>query len=304
MTARERELGFETIYFTARDGLRLHGRHYRGERPSGQPILCLPGLTRNAKDYHTLALYLSGLPNGPRDVYALDYRGRGRSDWAADWKDYNVHTECLDVLDFMTVKGLERVHVIGSSRGGIIAMVLGLMRPAALVSVILNDIGPVIERDGLMRIVGYVGRVPLPPDWADAQKLVRDINRAQFPMVSDAEWMEVARAWFNDENGLPAQGYDPKLANAISMTNFEEGIPTMWPQFEALAKLPLLAIRGETSDILSPATHAAMAEKHPGLESLVVPQQGHVPLLTDEPTLAAIAAFLETAEARSSQAAA
>lgn len=303
MTAGERELGFEAIHFTARDGLRLYGRHYPAEPTGSQPVLCLPGLTRNAKDFHTLALYLSGLPNAARNVYALDYRGRGSSDWAADWKDYNVHTECLDVLDFMTVKGLERVHVIGSSRGGIISMVLGLLRPAALASVTLNDIGPVIERDGLMRIVGYVGRVPLPPDWADAQKLVRDINRVQFPMVSDAEWMEVARAWFNDENGLPAAGYDPKLANAISMTNFEEGIPTMWPQFEALAKVPLLAIRGETSDILSASTHASMAEKHPGMESLVVPQQGHVPLLMDEPTLAAIAAFLDTAEASSTQAA-
>ncbi len=143
------------------------------------------------------------------------------------------------MLDFTTVKGVERAHVIGTSRGGIIAMVMGLIRPALLASVTLNDIGPVIERDGLMRIVGYVGRVPLPPDWKDAQKLVRDINKAQFPMVTDEEWMEVARAWFNDESGLPTQGYDPKLANAISMTNFDEGIPTMWPQFEVPGKVPL-----------------------------------------------------------------
>jgi pimeloyl-ACP methyl ester carboxylesterase len=149
-----------------------------------------------------------------------------------------------------------------------------------------------------MRIIGYVGRVPLPADWAEAQALARDINRVQFPTVTDAEWMEVARAWFNDDNGLPSPGYDPKLANAISITNFEKGIPTMWPQFESLAKVPLLAIRGENSDILSAATHAAMAEKHPAMESLVVPQQGHAPLLMDVPTLEAIATFLDSVEMR------
>ncbi len=296
MTGNERELGFEPIYFTARDGLRLYGRRYPAQRAKGRPVLCLAGLSRNSKDFHALALYLSGLQSGARDVYTIDTRGRGRSEWAADWKDYNVHAEGLDVLDFTTVKGIERAHVIGTSRGGIIAMILGLIRPALLASVTLNDIGPVIERDGLMRIVGYVGRVPLPPDWKDAQKLVRDINKSQFPMVTDAEWIEVAHAWFNDENGLPTQGYDPKLANAISMTNFDEGIPTMWPQFESLGKVPLLAIRGENSDILSAETHATMAGKHAGMESLVVPQQGHAPLLMDEPTLAAVAAFLDAAE--------
>lgn len=299
MTANERELGFESIYFTARDGLRLYGRHYPAEEVKGHPVLCLPGLTRNSKDFHTIALYLSGLPTGARHVYTVDYRGRGRSEWAADWKEYNVHTECLDVLDFMTVKGLERAHVIGTSRGGIISMVMGLIRPAALASVTLNDIGPVIERDGLMRIVGYVGHVPLPANWGEAQALVRDLNRAQFPAVTDETWMEVARAWFNDENGMPSSGYDPRLANSISMTNLDQGIPTMWPQFESLGKVPLLAIRGENSDILSTTTHAAMADKHPAMESLVVPQQGHAPLLMDEPTLAAIAAFLEAAEAQS-----
>ncbi|MEZ5924264.1 MAG: alpha/beta hydrolase [Hyphomicrobiaceae bacterium] len=297
MTDSLREHGFETIYFTARDGLRLHGRRYPARRSGRSPVLCLPGLTRNSKDFHRLALYLSDLGDGARDVYTIDYRGRGRSDWSHDWKDYNIHAECLDVLDFMTLRGLEHAHVVGTSRGGMIAMVMGLLRPAALLSVTLNDIGPVIERDGLMRIIGYVGRVPLPADWADAQKLVRDINRAQFPAVSDEEWMEVAHAWFNDEDGLPTQSYDPALANAISMTNFDEGIPTLWPQFDSLAKVPMLAIRGESSDILSPATHSEMAERHPGMESLVVPQQGHAPLLTDEPTLATIAAFMDTADA-------
>jgi pimeloyl-ACP methyl ester carboxylesterase len=296
MTGNDRELGFEHLYFTARDGLRLHARHYPAGRPRGTPVLCLPGLTRNAKDFHRLALHLSSPEGGGRDVYAVDYRGRGLSNWAEDSKSYTVHTECIDVLDFMTLTGLERAHVIGTSRGGLIAMVMALMRPAALASVTLNDIGPVIERDGLVRIIGYVGRVPLPADWTEAQKLVADINRVQFPRVSDAEWLEVAHAWFNDDNGLPTPGYDPKLADAISMTSFEDGIPTMWPQFEALTNRPLLAIRGETSDILSAHTHAAMAARHPGMESLVVPQQGHAPLLRDEPTLAAIAVFLAAAE--------
>ena len=152
-----------------------------------------------------------------RDVYSLDYRGRGRSQHDPDWKNYSILIELNDVLDFMTMKGLHHAAVIGTSRGGLIAMLMGVLRPAAIGAVVLNDIGPVIEREGLARIVAYVGRVPLPADWKEATELVHEMNRRQFPAVPAEQWGEFARQVFNDDNGLPAPAYDPKLAKAISL---------------------------------------------------------------------------------------
>ena len=129
-----------------------------------------------------------------RDVYALDYRGRGRSQNDPDWKNYSVLVELNDVLDFMTMKGLDRAAVIGTSRGGLIAMLMAVLRPNAMGAVVLNDIGPVIEREGLARIVAYVGRVPLPADWEEATELVTEMNRRQFTAVPAEQWAEFARA--------------------------------------------------------------------------------------------------------------
>ena len=154
----------------------------------------------------------------------------------------------------------------------------------------LNDIGPVIEREGLARIIAYVGRVPLPADWKEATELVTEMNRRQFTAVSPQQWEEFARAVFNDDNGLPAPGYDPELAKAISM--MDGPMPELWPQFTALAHVPLLAIRGENSDILSEKTFAEMRVRHPRMTAVTVRGQGHAPLLMDAPTIDAIADFL------------
>jgi pimeloyl-ACP methyl ester carboxylesterase len=209
---------FEDIYFTARDGLRLHARRYpaAGGMP-GRPVLCLPGLTRNGRDFHHLAVALSRPPNASRTVYTFDYRGRGLSEFDPDWKNYTVPIEMLDVLDFLTLAGLEDVAVVGTSRGGLITMLLAAAQPTAIGAAVLNDIGPVIEHDGLVRISGYVGRIPLPISWADATKMTRDLNRRHFPDVREAEWEEIARQWYNERNGKPAPGYDKKLGNASTV---------------------------------------------------------------------------------------
>src|SRR6185295_4442544 len=154
-----------------------------------------------------------------------------------------------DVLDFMTMKGLHDAAVIGTSRGGLLAMMMAVLRPAAIGAVVLNDIGPVVERDGLARIVAYVGRIPLPADWREAAALVRDMNQRQFTAVPAAQWDDVARAWFNDENGLPAPGYDRNLARALSLV--DGPMPQLWPQFAALSRVPVLVVRGGNSDVLS-----------------------------------------------------
>lgn len=283
------------LFYTSRDGLRLHARHYPAPHARRRPALCLPGLTRNARDFHALAGYLSapGNPNA-REVYAIDYRGRGRSAHDPNWRNYAIQVETLDVLDLMTVAGIHDAAVIGTSRGGLIAMIMATMRPGSIGAVVLNDIGPVIERDGLSRIVAYTGRVPLPASWEEAATLVRDMNKRHFPAIPAQQWADVARQWFDDVNGRPAHSYDQNLAKAMSL--LDGPVPSLWPQFEALAYAPTLAVRGELSDVLSEETLHQMCMRHPRLETTTVRGQGHAPLLLDEAMQRAISTFLAGAD--------
>jgi pimeloyl-ACP methyl ester carboxylesterase len=283
---------FEDIYYTARDGLRLHGRRYPAAEGGtrARPVLCLAGLTRNGRDFHDLALALSQHASAPRTVYTLDYRGRGLSEFDTDWRNYSIPTEMLDVADFITLTGLAGAALIGTSRGGLITMLLAAAQPTAIGAVVLNDIGPVIEHEGLARISGYVGRVPLPISWADAARMMRELNRRHFPDISDAVWEEMARQWYNERNGRPAPGYDAALGNALSV--LDGPLPALWPQFEALKRVPLMVVRGEHSDILTAETVDEMRRRHPAMAAITVAGQGHAPLLKDTTSIEAIRHFL------------
>lgn len=284
------------VYFTARDGLRLYARHYPAPPSPRKPVLCLAGLTRNSRDFHDLAAALSRGP-AARSVWALDSRGRGLSEHDPNWKNYTLPVEMHDVIDLVTLAGLHGAAVVGTSRGGLIAMLLSAVQPTVLGAVVLNDIGPVIERAGIERIAGYVGRTPAPASWAEAAELLAAFNAPQFPAVPREQWEEVARAWFNDVEGRPAPGYDARLGKTFSLKNGQ--IPTLWPQFAGLARTPLLVLRGENSDILSEATVQEMRAGHSDCATLTVEGQGHAPLLKDAPTIAAIAKFLQAADAAS-----
>jgi pimeloyl-ACP methyl ester carboxylesterase len=285
------------IYFTSRDGLRLYARHYPVPGAWRRPLVCLAGLTRNSRDFHDLASALATSDEQGRNVYALDYRGRGRSQHDPNWRNYSILIELNDVLDFLIVKGLHHAAVIGTSRGGILAMLMAVLRPSSVGAVVLNDIGPVIERDGLTRIAAYVGRVPLPADWAEATRIIRDLNHRQFPAVPDAQWGELARQYFNDDNGLPSAAYDPALAK--SLAQMTEAIPELWSQFTALTPVPVLALRGELSDILSAATLKDMRQRHARLETATISGQGHAPLLKDDASIRIVADFLQRTDADS-----
>jgi pimeloyl-ACP methyl ester carboxylesterase len=288
---------FEDLYFTARDGLKLHVRRYSPAYASGvprRPVICLPGLTRNGRDFHELALALSQDPASARDVYTFDYRGRGLSQSDPDFRNYTVPTEMQDVLDFITLADLHGASIIGTSRGGLIAMVMAAVQPSSIGPVVLNDIGPVIEQKGLSRIAAYVGRVPLPATWDDATKLVHEMSAKSFPGVPAGEWADVARQWFNERKGKPAPGYDAALSNAFSV--LDGPIPALWPQFEALKRVPVLVLRGQNSDILSQETVDEMRRRHPSLTAITVPGQGHAPLLRDGPSIDAIRHFLTSTE--------
>ena len=289
---------FEDIYYTSRDGLRLHARRYPASGGTGRharPALCLPGLTRNGRDFHDLAVALSKRSHTPRTVYTIDYRGRGLSDFDPDWRNYALQTEMLDVIDFITLRGLHDAALIGTSRGGLITMLLASAQPTAIGAAVLNDIGPVIEHEGMARISGYVGRVPLPISWPDAARMMRELNRRHFPEISDTVWEDVARQWYNEKNGKPSPGYDSNLGNALSV--LDGPLPALWPQFEALKRVPLMVVRGENSDILTAATVDEMRRRHPAMATVTVANQGHAPLLKDPSTIEAIRHFLTAADA-------
>lgn len=280
---------FEEIYFTGCDGLRLYGRHYRATTATdARPVVCLAGLTRNSRDFHAIALHLSQ-NSKPRDVFTLDTRGRGRSEYDSDWKNYAIPIEMQDAIDFMVMLGIRNAGIIGTSRGGLITMVLAAVQPSLIGAVVLNDIGPVIETEGLARIAGYVGRVPLPKSWDDATRIIGDLFRRDFPQMTDDDLTTVAHQIFNDKNGKPVAGYDPKLSKCLSV--LDGPIPKLWPQFEAMKRIPVLVVRGGNSDLLSEDTVEEMRRRHPHLSSFTVPDQGHAPLLREEATMSRIASF-------------
>ncbi len=238
-------------------------------------------MTRNGRDFHDLAVALSTHATHPRPVYCLDLRGRGRSEWDKDWRNYSPYVELLDVASFLTLRGLSDVAFLGTSRGGIITMMLAVMQPSAIGCAVLNDIGPAIETAGLARIMGYAGKIPLPRDWDEAMNIVRDINVRQFTAMDTSAWMKFTRQLFNEVDGRPAPAYDPNVGAALSEVDIAKPVPSMWEHFESLFQVPVMVLRGENSDLLSAATVQEMQARHPALTSVVIRNEGHAPLLLD-----------------------
>jgi pimeloyl-ACP methyl ester carboxylesterase len=280
---------FREIKISARDGVQLNVRHYSVGGSGRRAVVCLPGLTRNGRDFHDLAVTLADPHGHRRDVYTIDLRGRGHSGYASSWEQYSVLSELYDVMDCLTALNLHDTAVVGTSRGGILAMALAVARPGAIGAAILNDIGPVIERDGVVRIAATAGRVPLPVSWDDATRLVRDMTERAFPAIPAEQWAEIARATFNEKDGRPAPAYDPQIARTLSAGG---KLPELWPQFSALGRVPVLALRGANSDLLSAETLREMHRRHPRLEAVTIEGQGHAPFLKDMPTITRISEFL------------
>jgi pimeloyl-ACP methyl ester carboxylesterase len=297
----EGETGFRNVYVSATDGLRLHARDY-GDRASERlPVVCLAGLTRNSIDFHELALALSTHRHRPRRVVAMDYRGRGLSDWDGDWNNYDVRIEIADVAAMLDAMGVPEAVFVGTSRGGLCTMALSALRPSAIRGAVLNDIGPVIEAKGLLRIRSTVGKLPPPHSLAEAVDMLKHVSAARFPALSEEDWLALAagswRAPASAKPGAPLEPtFDPALMKPLAKLDLEAPLPLLWPLFNGLANVAVLAIRGENSDLFSSETLAAMAKAHPRLETLVVPGQGHAPLLRDAPTIARIASFVAAVE--------
>lgn len=284
-------------FVSAQDGLRLHLRDYGPQAPIGLPVLCLPGLTRNAEEFAALAFALAADDATPRRVLAMDYRGRGLSDRDPQPANYNVGVEAADVLAALAALEIERTVIVGSSRGGLIAMALAALNPTVLAGVIFNDIGPVIELDGLLRIKSYAGKMKRPVSFNDAVAQQKMLFADQFPALGNDEWQGLARrAWrtveSDDGRVMFEPTCDPAVALSLMTLTPDTVIPPAWHLFDALAHVPLMVIRGEHSDLLSPATVAEMQRRRPDMMALDVAGQGHTPLLADAPTIEALRAFL------------
>ncbi|MEN9707973.1 MAG: hypothetical protein RIQ68_381 [Pseudomonadota bacterium] len=278
-------------FHTSADGLRLHLRDYVAQEMRGLPVVCLPGLARTADDFDAVARAL--VRNGRR-VVAIDYRGRGLSDHDPDPKKYDLAVESADIQLMLAAENITQAIFLGTSRGGIHAMLFAAFRPELLAGVILNDIGPVLEPAGLIRIKGYVGKLPRPKNWDEAVAMFKQVSGAQFPALNDADWHAYARLTLEEkEDGLVAR-YDPALARALDAYDPTKPMPDLWAQYEALTGFPLLAIRGETSDLLSSAVFEEMQARHPQAQAFTVSGQGHAPLLLDQPSIERICAFIGT----------
>jgi pimeloyl-ACP methyl ester carboxylesterase len=278
----------------------LHVRAYGARTNRALPVVCLPGLARTTADFDTLAVALSNDRERPRPVLALDYRGRGKSDYDRNPANYNLQVELADVLAVLTALGIGRAAFVGTSRGGILTMLLAVARPTAIAGCVLNDIGPVIELDGLMRIKGYVGKLPQLASFPAAADALRRRFANQFPKWNDDDWLAFARATFKEAGGRLVPDYDPRLATILEAIGPQQPLPPLWKEFDALARVPVMVLRGTNSDILSAATVEAMRKRRRALEVLEVPDEGHAPRLAGSLTLGRIAAFIASCDAAGS----
>jgi pimeloyl-ACP methyl ester carboxylesterase len=275
---------YADVFFTAADGTRLYLRDYPGPRPDAPVVVCLHGLTRNSKDFAELAAHLQTKAR----VLVPDMRGRGRSARAADTRTYQPPHYVQDVLGWLDRLGIARVHLVGTSMGGIMSLLMLSAVPERVQSLVINDIGPELDAVGVQRISGYVGHSLRTRDWATAAANIRTSNASAFPDYSDADWQDMARRLHVQQDSDVVLDYDPAIAQGLADGS---AVPTLWPLWEALAPRPLLVLRGALSDLLSEATVSRMELRGAWVQSAVIAQRGHAPTLNEADSRAAIDAF-------------
>jgi pimeloyl-ACP methyl ester carboxylesterase len=286
MPDRDDMNGWQPHYYTSDDGLRLFARDYVPPFTSPLSVLCMPGLTRNAADFSLLAAHLAQRYR----VLAADQRGRGESAWDLNSENYQPARYVQDMRTLLApLEG--PVALIGTSLGGLMAMLMAAMEPGRYAGLVLNDIGPAIDPAGLARIRGYVGRQRDPVDWPDAIAQTRQIHGDVFPDFTAGEWETFTRNVFREQDGRPVPAYDPAIAGPANEAPPAGGDDALWPLFAGLT-VPLLLIRGAHSDILAPATVSRMREMQPDMIVVEVPARGHAPTLDEPFVRSAIDGFL------------
>ncbi|PKP82090.1 MAG: alpha/beta hydrolase [Alphaproteobacteria bacterium HGW-Alphaproteobacteria-18] len=283
------------ISWTSADGLTLYAKAY-GPEDARLTILCLHGLTRNHQDFEPM---IAALPRHHRYV-AVDVRGRGRSAYDPQPENYKPPVYAKDMFALLDKLGVQRAALIGTSMGGLISLLMIRAAPKRVSGIVLNDVGPVVEKSGLARIASYAGKVAPVTDWDSAAAAVKTLQGAAFPDMPEARWMDFARRTYKElPSGEVVLAYDPNIARSLGkvkpgpVTNF-----VLWRLFGASRKAPLLIVRGETSDILSGDTAEKMARRHPDAQLATVPRVGHAPILDEPEAVAAISDFLSRLETK------
>lgn len=273
-------------HYRSEDGLELFYRDHAPER-RGTPVLCLPGLTRNSRDFEELARHLGAA----RRVVTPDLRGRGFSAWDPEWRNYHPGTYVNDVRRLLDHLRIERAMVIGTSLGGLIGMAMAATDAARLAGLVLNDIGPEVAPEGLARISAYTGRLPPVRSWDKAVAQTKEVYGEWWPGLSEDDWLKMARrAYREGPDGIPRLDYDPAVGRAVREVGAQSADP--WRSFDALRDTPVLVLRGERSDVLSGRTLEEMRRRKPDLVAVTVPNRGHVPLLDEPESVAAIDRFV------------
>jgi pimeloyl-ACP methyl ester carboxylesterase len=286
------QLRLEDLFFTVADGTRLHAvARLRGSVQT--PLVCLPGLTRSTRDFAPVFELVND-----RDVIAFDFRGRGQSAWA-DSESYRPDIELADTLAFLDHLSVSRFAVIGTSRGGLVGMLMAAAARDRVAGLMLNDIGPVIEVDGLKRIAGYVGKTIRFPSW-DAAAIALAWSSAGFENMTHEDWIAAAHLIYAEVDGLPVTDHDPGLSKKFpSVEKIEtDGVPDMWSMVPALHDLPLALMRGRGSDLLSRETVETFRSLCPALVATEIPDRGHVPFLDEPASQDAIRRWLRAVDGR------
>ena len=279
---------FEDYFFQTTDGLRLYARDYPGPDANAPVLLCLHGLTRNSKDFASLAQALAS----DFRVVVPEQRGRGLSDYAEDVSRYSLLQYVEDMQGLIVELGLQRLWVVGTSMGGLMTFALNALSPGLIERAVINDIGPEIAQAGLNRIKSYVGVAGPFEDWEEATAYLMSITAEIFPDWTDSQWSDFARQCYIERERQIVIDYDPRIATPLATQSTDTEAETLWSLFEAMASVPSLLVRGELTDLLSPECVARMQKVHPSMEVLSVPNVGHAPMLDEPGVTEAIRRFL------------
>ena len=279
---------FREHRWRSHDGLALYSRIYDSAGSTAPAVLCLAGLTRNCRDFEGLAVHLAARYR----VVCPDLRGRGLSQRDPQWRNYHPGTYLTDIASLLESLQLTEVAVVGTSLGGLLAMLLASVEPQRIAGIVLNDVGPEADPRGLERIRSYAGKLPPVRTWDEAIAQCREVNGASLPDVPDAQWLVLARRWYReDASGIPVLDCDPMVGEAVRAASPVPG--GLWSVFAQIRAVPMLAIRGALSDILSEAIVARMQREKPDLQTLIVARRGHVPLLEEPQVVPVIDRFLD-----------
>lgn len=282
---------FVDCWYHSTDGLQLYARDYACrdlDRSDPATVLCMHGLTRNSADFSGLADHLCERFR----VLSVDQRGRGRSDYDSVVANYTPATYVQDMFTLLDQLEVAEVTLVGTSMGGLMSFIMAAMQPQRIRSMIINDIGPEVDSRGLDRIKGYVGKTGPVNNWDEAVAQARMINEIAFPDFSDEQWLDFTRGVYYEQDGVPVLAYDPAIAQPMADEESGAVPPDLWPLFESSAGIPMLVLRGATSDILSRECVEGMRARHNDLQVAEIPRRGHAPTLTEPASLAAIDVFL------------